>query len=196
MNLLRYLGLVYLGINLLNVAFGATLLSLVDARPTGGTATGAFVNNELPSFLLAPIGVTFGIHNTSSTVGSQWEFVAGSDGKATLRSSPTLALADISSFRTASTVIDPAGISYSADRFNPTEVRYLFARVGTTYHAFEVAKWSNNNQASSAGDRLRFYGTREMLLSTSPGTLTVIPETGGAALGLLGSLLFLVRRRS
>ena len=54
MKTLRYFALINIALTIGEFSFGATLASQVDARRSGGTATGTFVNNELPSFLLVP----------------------------------------------------------------------------------------------------------------------------------------------
>ncbi len=195
MKILRYLAIVYAALTIGSMAFAEELTTLVDARRSGGTSTGTFANTALPSFLLAPNSGTFGIQSASTILGTRWEFAIGTNNQVNLSSDRTVPLAEISTFRSASSIINDAGISYSADRFNPSDVRYLFARAGATYYAFEVAKWSNNGQSSPAGDRLRFYRVSEVILDTQSATLSVVPEPTSALIFTFGIAGLALRRR-
>jgi hypothetical protein len=195
MKTLRYLAIVYAALTLASMAFAEELTTLVDARRSGGTSTGTFVNTALPSFVLAPNSGTFGIQSASSILGNRWEFAIGTNNQINLSSNPTVSLSEIFTFRSASSIINDAGISYSSDRFNPTDVRYLFARTGATYYAFEVAKWSNNGQANPSGDRLRFYRANEVILDTQSATLSVVPEPTSALIFTFGIAGLALRRR-
>ena len=157
MKALRFICLIQIILLSAQMLFGATLVSLVDARRTGGTGTGTFVNNELPSFLLAPVSRTFGIRNTGTHPAGQWQFAVGAGGLAEIKDTATINLTEIASFSSAALAIDDVGIGFSADRFNPTDTGFIFARLGDDYYAFRVAKWSANNNANENGDRIRFY---------------------------------------
>jgi hypothetical protein len=49
MKLLHYFAIIYAALTLGNLVLGEELNSLVDARRSGGTSTGSFVGNALPS---------------------------------------------------------------------------------------------------------------------------------------------------
>jgi hypothetical protein len=108
---------------------GATLVTLVDARNRGGTSVGSFVNNELPSFMLAANSGQFSIRNSPSVAVGTWELAVDVFGMAKLQSSSTLNLNSIAGFSSGITNISPNEIPVSADRFNPSAVWHLFARV-------------------------------------------------------------------
>lgn len=193
MKRITYLALIFAAITLGSFLQGATLVSQVDARRTGGTSVGSFVGSVLPSFLLAPSSGNFSIRNSASPAVGQWEFALDASGRAALQSNPTILLDQITTFSSSTTVIATNGIPYSADRFNPSDVWFLFARVGTNHYAFEVAIWSSG--AGAAGDRLRFYGAREAVLQQSGAALSVVPEPGAMMLAGIGSISVLLRRR-
>lgn len=178
-------------ITLAGMVHGATLVSLVDARTTGGTSVGSFRDNELPSFLLAPSSGRFSISNSGPNTVGTWEFAVFASGATKLQSSNTLNLNSITSFSSATTIIDPNAIPVSADRFNPSAVWYLIARVGQNYEAFQVALW----MSSPTAPRLRFYGTTPVTLEISTGALTVIPEPGKILLLPAGIVALILRRR-
>lgn len=192
MKRLTYLALIFSAITLGNLLQGATLVSLVDARRTGGTAVGSFVGSTLPSFLLAPSSGNFSIRNAASQAVGEWQFALDAFGRASLQSEPTIRLDQISSFSSATAIISTNGIPLSADRFNPSDVWYLFARVGSNYHAFEVALWSNG--AGAASERLRFYGAREAVLQQSGSALNVVPEPSALLLTGVALASVLIRR--
>ena len=195
MKALRFICLIQIILLSAQMLSGATLVSLVDARRTGGTATGAFVDNTLPSFLLAPVTGTFGIRNSGAHPAGQWQFAVGAGGLAEIKSTATIALSEISSFSSAAIAIDASGIGFSADRFSPTESGFLFAKVANDYYAFRVAKWSNNNNANANGDRLRFYEAMPVTIAASSSSLTVVPEPSISLFGCLTALTLLLRRR-
>jgi hypothetical protein len=195
MKTLRFVCLVQLILLTAEMLFGATLVSLVDARRSGGTATGTFVANELPSFLLAPVSGTFGIRNTGAHPAGQWEFAVGAGGLAVVKDTTTINLSEITSFSSAAVAIDAEGIGFSADRFNPTETGYLFARLGEGYHAFRVAKWSTNNNANANGDRVRFYEAMPATLAAASSSISVVPEPSTVLAAFLGAMTLVFRRK-
>lgn len=99
MKALRFICLIQIILLSAQMLFGATLVSLVDARRTGGTGTGTFVNNELPSFLLAPVSRTFGIRNTGTHPAGQWQFAVGAGSLAEIKDTATINLTEIASIR-------------------------------------------------------------------------------------------------
>jgi hypothetical protein len=195
MKTLRFICLIQIILISAQMLFGATLVSQVDARRSGGTSTGTFVDNTLPSFLLAPVSGNFGIRNAGVHPAGQWQFVVGASGFATVKSTATINLSEISSFSSAAIAIDASGIGFSADRFSPTETGFLFAKLGDDYHAFRVALWSNNKNANANGDRLRFYEAMPVTIVTSSSSLTVVPEPSISLFGCFTALALVLRRR-
>lgn len=195
MKALRFICLIQVILLSAQMLFGATLVSLVDARRSGGTATGTFVDNTLPTFLLAPVTGTFGIRNAGTHPSGQWEFAVGASGLAEVKNTATINLSEINSFSSAAIAIDASGIGFSADRFNPSESGFLFAKVGDDYHAFRVALWSNNNNANPNGDRLRFYEAMPASIAASSSYITVVPEPSVAIIGCFSVLALALRRK-
>jgi hypothetical protein len=195
MKTIRFICLIQFILFTSQMLFGATLVSQVDARRSGGTATGAFVDNALPTFLLAPTSGTFGIRNSGTHPSGQWEFAVGVGGLAQIHNTATINLSDIASFSSAQIAIDAEGIGFSADRFNPTEAGYLFAKLGEEYHAFRVAKWSNNNNANANGDRVRFYEAIPATFEAASSSISVVPEPSAALAAYIGAMTFVLRRK-
>lgn len=194
MKTLRFIALINIVLTIGQLASGATLASQVDARRSSGTATGTFVNNELPAFLLSALGGTFGIRNAASAGGPQWEFAVGSGGSAKVAASPTVRLSEISSFSSSHLKIDIGDITYSADRSHPTDIRFLFGKSGGNYYALEVALWENTGKYGTKSDRLRFYGASRAEMNSDSTSLTVVPEpTSAMSSGL--TLAFALTRR-
>jgi len=73
MNRLTFVAFWITLITVASMVQGATLVTLVDARNTGGTAVG-FVNSELPNFMLAPSSGRFSIRNSPSVAIGTWDF--------------------------------------------------------------------------------------------------------------------------
>lgn len=174
---------------LMAAADAATLVSALNINRNGGTATGSFVNNELPGFVLTASAGRISIRSASSNPAFQWQFLLDGNGETPLRTQPTVDLAESLTFSSGPIRIFENAIPLSADRFNPDPVYYLIGRVNGSYHAFEVARW-----ASGPTDRLRFYGVEDVTFQDSNALLPV-PEPGAAAIGLVGAALLLIRRR-
>lgn len=171
-------------------AHAATLVSALNINRNGGTATGSFVNNELPGFVLSASAGRISIRSNSTNPAFQWQFLLDGNGETPLRTQPTIDLAESLTFASGPVRIFENNIPLSADRFNPDPVYYLIGQVNGAYHAFQVARW-----ASGPTDRLRFYGVEDVTVFDS-NAVAPIPEPAAAALGLLGAVLLLVRRRS
>ncbi len=192
MKTLRFVAIIHIALTAGQLVFGATLASQVDARQSGGTASGTFVNNELPPFLLAALGGTYGIRNSAPAGAPQWQFALDETGNAKLMPTTTISLDSITSFSSAHAKIDPADITYSADRFNPTDARYLIASSEGKYYALEVAKWSNNGQTGTNGDRLRFYGAKDATFRIE---VNAVPEPSSFIMLSMAALSLVARRK-
>ena len=195
MKTLRYIALINVALTIGQFAIGATLASQVDARRSGGTATGTFVSNELPSFLLAPIGGTFGIRNAGTAGGPQWEFAVFSASTVKVTSSPTVRLSEISSFSSSHLKIDIGDITYSADRSHPTDTRNLFGKVGGNYYALHVALWENTDSKGVKSDRLRFYGATRANVKLDSNSIGIVPEPSTALLSAFAFAFAISRRK-
>lgn len=195
MKTIRFVCLIQFILFASQMLFGATLVSLVDARRSGGTATGTFVANGLPAFLLAPVSSTFGIRNSGSHPAGQWQFAVGAGGLAEIKSTATINLSEITSFSSSPISIEAEGIGFSLDRFNPTETGFLFAKLGEGYYAFRVAKWSQNNNANPNGDRVRFYEAVPATFAAASSSISVVPEPSVALVACLGAMSFVLRRK-
>ncbi len=103
MNRLTFVAFWITLITVASMVQGATLVTLVDDRNTGGTAAG-FVNSELPNFMLAPSSGRFSIRNSPSVAIGTWDFALVGFGAPKLMSSNTLNLNSITSFSSASGV--------------------------------------------------------------------------------------------
>lgn len=185
----RHLISLFTALALLAAADAATLVSALNINRNGGTATGSFVNNELPGFVLSASAGRISIRSSSSNPAFQWQFLLDGNGETPLRTQPTIDLAESLTFSGGPVRIFENSIPLSADRFNPDPVYFLIGQVNGTYHAFQVARW-----ASGPTDRLRFYGVQDVTFFDS-NAVTPVPEPAAAALGLVGAALLLIRRR-
>ncbi len=186
---LRTLATLIATIGLAATAEAATLVSALNINRNGGTATGSFVNNELPGFVLTASQGRISIRSNSSNPAFQWQFLLNGNGETPLRTAPTIDLTESLTFSGGPVRIFENAIPLSADRFNPDPVYFLIGKVNGSFHAFEVARW-----ASGPTDRLRFYGVQDVTFIDSNAVIPV-PEPGAAAIGLLGTALLLIRRR-